>query len=58
MKAGLDGADVVMMLRLQQERMTRRSCPLGARVSSASSAWTARSWPFASRTRMVMHPAR
>jgi aspartate carbamoyltransferase catalytic subunit len=44
MKAGIAGADVVMMLRLQLERCRAPSCPRPANIS-ASTAWTARSWP-------------
>ena len=55
MAAGLAGADVVMMLRLQKERMTRAWCPARGSIS-ASRAWTRRSWPAAKPDALVMHP--
>jgi aspartate carbamoyltransferase catalytic subunit len=57
MRAGLDGADVVMMLRLQKERMTAASSPPRASIS-ASMGSTRRSWPRRSRTPSSCIPAR
>ena len=56
MEAGLAGADIVMMLRLQQERMPRGLVPERARVSSASSAWTREKLALAKPDALVMHP--
>ena len=52
---GVAGADVVMMLRLQLERMRARSCPPRA-STSASGASTARSWRTPRPDVRVMHP--
>ena len=56
MRKGIAGGDVVMMLRLQLERMDGGLVPSRARVSSASSAWTARSWPSPRRMRWSCIP--
>ena len=51
MERGLAGADIVMMLRLQSERMQRGWCRAHASIS-ASSGWTRRSSPWRGRTRL------
>ena len=43
MDAGLAGADIVMMLRLQKERMTHGGCRVRGSIS-ASSAWMPPAW--------------
>ena len=58
MKKGLEGVDIVMMLRLQLERMDgRASCPRRANIS-ASSVSTAKSSPLPSPVRWSCIPAR
>ena len=54
MKNGLAGADIVMMLRLQLERMAGALCPPPANIS-ASMAWTAKNF-LAKPGALVMHP--
>ena len=56
LREGIAGADVVMMLRLQLERMDGAMVPFGARVTSAISAWTGRKLAAASPQVRVMHP--
>ena len=48
---GLDGADIVMMLRLQRERMNGSFVPSIAANTSIISGSTRRSWPTPSPTR-------
>ncbi len=55
-RGGIAGADVVMMLRLQLERMTGALVPAPPGNASASSASTARSWRGRRRALKVMHP--
>ena len=56
MREGLADADIVMMLRLQLERMTRRLRAHPRANISTSSAWTARSWRAPSPTRWSCIP--
>ena len=55
MEAGLDGADVVMMLRLQQERMARGLVP-SAREYFRFHGLDMRKLAFAKPDSLVMHP--
>ena len=55
MRAGLEGADVVMMLRLQNERMTRGLVP-SAREYFRFFGLDARKLAFAKPGALVMHP--
>ncbi len=55
MAAGLAGADVVMMLRLQRERMARGLVP-SAREFFRFYGWMRKSWAFAKPDAIVMHP--
>ena len=54
--AALDGAEVVMMLRLQLERMAGAFVPSRARISRASTASPASGWAAPRRDALVMHP--
>ena len=56
MREGLDGADIVMMLRLQRERMNGSFVPSVQRVFPLSSASTRRSCRCAKPDALVMHP--
>ena len=56
MRAGLAGADIVMMLRLQKERMEARPGPERPRVSSASIGLDVEKLAAAQPDALVMHP--
>ena len=58
MREGLKDADVVMMLRVQRERMTGGFFPSRARISSGSTASTKRSSASPSPARSSCTPAR
>ena len=52
----LDGADVVMMLRVQNERMDGRLRPLAARISACATASPPERLARAAPDALVMHP--
>jgi aspartate carbamoyltransferase catalytic subunit len=55
MREGLQDADIVMMLRLQRERMNGSFVP-SVKEYFATSGWTGRSWRGRKPDALVMHP--
>ena len=56
MREGLHDADIVMMLRLQRERMNGSFVPVGRRNISITSASTSEKLGYAKPDALVMHP--